>query len=217
MNFIKDLYKLNPVKKYSQNGEEGYIGFILEHIQHNNFLVDIGAGDGYHLSNSRYFIEKGYKAILIEASQNPNLSIINQKVTVENIKGILEAHLCPKSFSFLSIDIDGNDYWIIQEILTYYRPALIVAEFNAFLEKGQSLTIKYDREFTWAGDTYFGFTLEAIEKLAKENGYTAIFQNDNMNVYLLDNQFVSGQTVPKLDYVKQTYFEQTIRTDWVKV
>jgi hypothetical protein len=62
-NWVQQLQTLPTWKKYSQCGEEAYIEFILQNIEpKNKHLVELGAWDGYHFSNSRYFIEKGYTA-----------------------------------------------------------------------------------------------------------------------------------------------------------
>ena len=55
--------------------------------------------------------------------------------------------LIPKKLGVLSIDIDGNDYWILNEILsTKSNIEMIVVEYNAsFLDK--CITVPYDENF----------------------------------------------------------------------
>ena len=60
-NWIAKIRNAEKIKKYSQTGEEGVLQFILNQVGYgNNFLVDIGAWDGFHLSNTRFFIEQGF-------------------------------------------------------------------------------------------------------------------------------------------------------------
>lgn len=220
------------IQTYSQNGEELIIQSMLDIVtkkggQTNNFLVELGAGDGYHLSNSRFFIDKGWKSILIDADNRGNTNVKEHKITRENINSLLKQYKCPKDFDFLSIDLDGNDYWIIEEILKEYSPKLIVAEFNAAFGYDCSKTIKYDSEFSWEGDTYFGFTLEAGRKLGEANGYTLMLQHADMNIFLLKNEYAEHQLdedlppttkyFPKITYNKSDFFRKTERIDWVTI
>jgi FkbM family methyltransferase len=58
------------MKYYSQYGEDKLISqYIKESFTGN--ILDIGANDGYILSNSLHFIEKGWGATLIEAAPIP--------------------------------------------------------------------------------------------------------------------------------------------------
>ena len=63
MNWIEQLYEIPTWKKYSQCNEECYVEHILNNLPKvNNTIVELGAWDGFHLSNTRYFIEKyGYE------------------------------------------------------------------------------------------------------------------------------------------------------------
>jgi hypothetical protein len=201
--------------KYSQNGEEIIITNILEKRgELKKFVVELGAGDGYHLSNSRYFIEKGWDSILIDADNKGNEEVKQHKINKENINQLLKQYNCPKEFDFLSIDLDGNDYWIIDEILKEYSPRLIVAEYNASFPPEESKTIKYDPEFIWQGDTYFGFTLKAGIKLAEKNNYKAILQDSDMNIYMLRNDLAKGINIKEINYNQSDYFKKSERTDW---
>jgi len=201
--------------KYSQNGEEIIITNILEKCgEPKKFVVELGAGDGYHLSNSRYFIEKGWDSILIDADNKGNEEVKQHKINKENINQLLKQYNCPKEFDFLSIDLDGNDYWIIDEILKEYSPKLIVAEYNASFPPEESKTIKYDPEFIWQGDTYFGFTLKAGIKLAEKNNYKAILQDSDMNLYMLRNDLAKGINIKEINYNQSDYFKKSERTDW---
>jgi hypothetical protein len=204
---------INYVCLYSQNREELIIEKLINSSSSTNFLVDLGAGDGFHLSNSRYFIDKGWSAILIDADNKGNSDVKQHKINRENINQLLKQYNCPKEFEFLSIDLDGNDYWILEEILKQYKPKLIVAEFNAAFT--DSRTIKYDPEFSWNGDDYFGFTLEAGNKLAENNGYTLCMQHADMNIFLLRDDILNDYCISDREYKQSDYFKKSNRNDWV--
>ena len=177
----------NKYKKYSQTGEEGYLKYILDNIGYGNkFLVDIGAWDGFHLSNTRMFIESlDYQGLLIDGDNRGNTEVKKEWITKENICQILEKHNCPKEFSLLSYDTDGNDFDIIQEMCRTYRPDLIICEVNGTIPLGISKKIKYNPNHTWNNDDYYGFSFSAGLKLAESIGYKIVFQNDALNLYMV--------------------------------
>lgn len=169
-------------KKYSQYGEEGYLQYIFKNIGiKHHYLVDIGANNGEYLSNTKLFRDWGWRSCLIEGEQFPGINC--HYVTVENINSLLLMYGVPEKFDLLSIDIDGNDYWILREILKAYAPRVIVSEYNS--EFTDSRAIKYNPDFRFRFTDHYGYTFEAGLKLAEEFGYTVVFQNSNLNMYYI--------------------------------
>lgn len=131
--------------EYSQFGEDGIVEKLLESIPNkDNWCVEFGAWDGIHLSNTFNLIKnKAYRPVLIEADKKKfrelekNLTgydavLVNEFVTFDGdntLDNILGRTAIPQDFDFLSIDIDGNDYWILDSLVTY-RPKLICIEYN---------------------------------------------------------------------------------------
>lgn len=190
MSWVNEIKNAPFVKKYSQCGEEGYLEYILSNIpsyQRNHFLIDLGAGDGFSLSNSRYFIEKGFQSILIDGNNHDNEQVQERFITDENIIELLQYFLCPMNPDLLTIDLDGNDLYIMEKVASVYKPKVIIAEFNPIWGFGVSKAIKYDPDHQWNDDDYYGFSFAAGLKFAHKNGYTCIFQNDSLNMYFVDN------------------------------
>jgi len=206
-------------KKYSQNNEEGYIRHILATIGDGKFLVDLGAKDGFNQSNTRYFVEKGYQGLLIDSDDMAGESkeVRRHKIFSGNIIPLLRTYKCPKSFDLLSIDLDGTDYWVLKMILKNYSPKLIVAEFNPTLEQGKALTVPDAQDFKWEGDNYFGFSFEAGKRLGAEFGYTIVHQENNMNMFLVSNEFLNGVDVPEVIYEQSEMFKKSDNTNWTEV
>lgn len=211
MNWIERLYEVQRLGRkdfYSQNGEGIYLEYIVDSLYESSVcfslgaIIDIGGGDGFYLSNTRQVSKFTGKKVHVFDRQN------GYSVGVDNV---LQLFTDP---GLISIDIDGNDYWVLNRILTKFKPAIIVAEFNAHYQ--DSRTIKYDDQFQWQGDSYYGFTFEAGKKLAEKHSYTVIFQNDNMNMYFLRNDLVNVP-VPPVTYEPQSYFKMSERTDWVMI
>lgn len=227
MNWINELYTLPKWKKYSQCHEECYLDHILKSVQsENKMILELGAWDGYHLSNTRYFIEQGYKALLIDGDNHGNQEVVQHFIRRENILDILQSHNLPERFDLLCIDLDGNDIYVLEEILSIYKPSVIIAEFNPIWANGESTAIRYNPEHTWNNDDYYGFSFSAGMKLAERFGYTCIFQNDNLNMYFVQNEVLTKSLgievgeiinhVPKVTYELMYGHKKSDKTDWIK-
>jgi len=125
----------------------------------------------------------------------------------------------------ICIDLDGNDLYIIEEVLTKYRPSVIIAEFNPIFPHGESVVINYNPNHTWNNDNYYGFSFQAGLDMAKKYGYTCIFQNDNLNMYFVENHVLAksmGISPAELhylstpEYVPTHYYPQSEIIDWIK-
>ncbi len=187
---------------YSQKGEDGLISEILRRIalsyDLNLWCCELGAWDGKYLSNCAKLIEEHqYRAVLIEADKKrfkeleinfPLESIIklNSYVTTQgetSLDRILTQTHIPINFDFLSIDVDGMDYHILNS-LQIFRPKLICVEFNG--------TIPNSVNFVQSDNPKIkqGSSAKAIWQLATSKQYTPIAATD-WNLFLLDNYYLS--------------------------
>jgi len=208
-------------KKYSQCGEDIILKRIFNAIgTTNKFLVDFGAGDGFALSNSRLFIEEGWQGLLMDGDNQGNTDVKEEFITAENICELFAKYNVPKEFDFLSIDIDGNDYWVLNAILkggySGYSPRVIIAEFNGTIANGISKTIKYNPTHKWGNNDYYGFSFDAGKKLATQHGYTLVCQSELTNMV-----FVRSDIVPDtgygVNYKPMQYHAHTDQGEWVNV
>lgn len=169
---------------YSQTGEDGIIQEILKNIPNNDkWCVELGAWDGQFNSNTRNLIENYcYSAILIEGDksrysdlqktyqQNKNVITVNQFVSYadqNSLDQLLKATPIPSDFDFLSIDIDGNDYFVWKG-LSKYNPKVICIEFNP--------TIPTEISFVQPADPSInqGASLRSLVNLGKVKGYELV-------------------------------------------
>jgi hypothetical protein len=227
-NWISQLYTLSVWKKYSQTGEEAYLTHILENITiENKHVVDLGAWDGFHFSNTRHFIENGYTSCMVDGDNRGNNEVYQEMITKENVNSILKTLKTPLKFDLLSIDLDGNDYHILEEILKIYRPSVIISEFNPIFAENEAYTIKYNPNHFWQNNDYYGFSFAAGIKLAEKNDYSCIFQNSNLNMYFVCNEVLSKSIgvekeevkkyIPPVKFSVEQYHPKSHRTDWVLV
>ncbi len=191
------LYVQYARNEYSQFGEDGIIEHILETIPDTDkWCVEFGAWDGIHLSNTYNLISnKGYRSVLIEADKKKfrelevNLStyesiLVNEFVTFDGqnkLDNILARTPIPSRFDFLSIDIDGNDYWILNS-LEKFHPKVICIEFNP--------TIPNDVEYVQSQDFSVkrGASALSIFKLAQEKDYELV-ATTRCNLIFVDKKY----------------------------
>jgi hypothetical protein len=148
-------------------------------------------------------------------------------ITKENIGDILAKTNTPAEFDLLSIDLDGNDYWILQEVLELHSPSVIVAEYNPIFKENESYTITYNPEHFWNNNDYYGFSFLAGKKLGEKYGYTCIFQNVSLNMYFVKNSVLAeslGVTekdlpnhIPDIKYKVEQYHPKSNRTEWTLI
>lgn len=171
------------MRSYSQFAEDTIFIPILEAIGiEKGIVTDVGSGDGWNMSNARALIEKGWGAHLYDGDAKGNPDVNEMWITIETAENI---HPC----DFLSLDIDGNDFWIMQALLNRddFRPSLIVCEINPAFPRDVAKTITYDPDHRWNEDTFYGCTLAAYEKLMGEHGYTLIYLHKSLNAFFMRN------------------------------
>lgn len=185
------MKNLNQFRKniYSQNGEDGVIDFLCSKLNlSKGWCVEFGAWDGIHLSNTRALItEKEWSAVLIEGDQSRFQSLTkeyreNERVyplcafvgssdnDPNTLNQLLESTPIPEYFNLLSIDVDGNDYFI-WKALTKYFPAIVVIEANSSFETNV--------RFIGEQNSGIGTSAAALVELAKIKGYQLVAHTGN--------------------------------------
>lgn len=174
MRLVEDL-RLHQKRHYSQFGEDGVIARIFEIVGiRNKFYVELGAGAGLEC-NTRFLREKGWFGVALDRNNmNPSLSLFREFVTAENVNRLLEKHRVPSEFDLLSVDLDGNDYWIWRQVASRFRPRVVVVEFNGAIPSDVAVTMPYLPLFRWAGEPNIGQSLLAAKKFASARGYSLI-------------------------------------------
>jgi hypothetical protein len=177
---------------FSQNGEDGILSYICDQLSIGKpSIIEIGVGD-FSECNSRYLAERRHANVLavdkldglleninkLSVSYETNIQGINTFVTCENINWIIEnGRDFFGKIDILSIDIDGNDYWVLHEAdLTGIR--VVVVEFNPLLGKERPVSVpkndNFDRTSAHYSWTYYGANLFAFEFLLKQKGFVLI-------------------------------------------
>jgi len=186
-------------KVYSQNGEDGVLEAIFAAIGvTNRFFVEFGCEDATEC-NTAFLLEQGWQGLLMDGagiSRNPRATVRKEFITAENINFLFHKYGVPEAFDLLSIDIDGNDYWVWQAIT--YRPRVVVIEYNAHVPPGDSKVIAYDPAFRGNGSDYFGASLRAMKELGEQKGYTLIHcKRTGANAFFIATDALPASFAPR--------------------
>jgi len=181
------IFELNKYGKkvYSQSTEDGAIERIFQCIgTTNKYFVDIGAYDGLKDSNTANLrINNNWNGLLLDS--DPQSDIVKKEfITSENINNILKKYNVQYSFDFLSIDINGNDFWI-WKALNKFSPRVVVIEFNPNFSPDESKTIPYNPNFKWDKTEYYGASLKALRILGESKQYSLVYTTDVTNAFFV--------------------------------
>ena len=206
----QDPKKLNryETKIYSQAGEDGILAEIFRRIGvTKKVFVEFGSGDG-HENNTVFLLRNGWTGLWIEAdrdavntvqkdlaadTESHRLVVLNAFVTAKNIESLLAQANVPREFDLLSIDIDGNDYWVWQKIKQYH-PRTVVVEYNAMFPPGVEWVVEYDPKRWWDGTSHYGASLTPLEILGRKKGYLLVGCNlGGVNAFFVRQDLVGDR------------------------
>ncbi len=187
MGVIQNLNRFE-YRCYSQNGEDGILQGIFAKIDmQSRFFVEFGVGDSSEC-NTRLLWKMGWKGLWMDAGTHSQL-VHNEFITAENINQLFEKYNVPERFDLLSIDIDGNDYWVWKNLEGKYSPRVVVVEYNAKYDPSESRVIPYDPNYVADGTDFFGASLLAFVRLAQIKGYSLVACDSmGVNAFFVKNE-----------------------------
>jgi hypothetical protein len=180
---------------FSQWGEDGIIQFLLRHIDiQNKAFIEFGVED-YSEANTRFLlINNNWNGLVIDSDGQAidrlqrsavcwgyRLKAVQSFITAENINEILTSNGFAGDIGLLSIDIDGNDYWVWRAI-TSVNPVIVIVEYNYRFGSDEAVTIPYDKSFQRGRNhpfIYFGASIKALCELGASKGYAFVGCNSN--------------------------------------
>lgn len=194
----------------TENGEDGVLYQIFKEIGVTNKLcIELGAGDGIKYSTT-YDLQNrlGFKRILFDGfvpvvngktsadaseddinqaleNSNKKTKFVKAFITKENINALFKEQKVPKRFDFLSLDIDGNDWWVWKEL--EHRPRVIMVEFNQYIPGNIDAVIAYKDDFViTVKDAYNNASIKSFYLLGLAKGYTLI-HSFSCNLFFVRN------------------------------
>ncbi len=188
----------NEFSVFSQWGEDGIIQFLLRHVPiSGKVFVEFGV-ESYIEANTRFLLlNNNWKGLIMDGSEanmasvrrDPiywqyNLKAVEAFITAENINELLASNGAIGEIGLLSIDIDGNDYWV-WECIQCVRPAIVIVEYNSLFGPRRKVTIPYNPNFVRSqahfSHSYYGASLAALVSLGARKGYSFVGSNSAGN------------------------------------
>ena len=187
----------------SQNNEDGIINHLTKNIIKPDYVF-FEIGFDFDEFNSLNLIKKNWSGTLIDGDQikcdklkacvskyfkTRKINIYNNFITYENINQIIAKNISNNNFDFFSLDTDGMDYWILENL--NYKPKIICAEFNPWLGKSKKLILPKSLNFNYQSDMYYGASLKAYQFLLKKKNYKLVaIESSGNNAFFIDqNEF----------------------------
>jgi hypothetical protein len=183
---------------FSQWGEDGILQHLLRHVAiSRKIFVEFGV-ENYTESNTRFLLLNNNWAGLVIDGSSSNIDFIKNDdiywrhnlkaehafITKENINNLIYRNGIGGEIGLLSIDIDGNDYWV-WEAIDVVLPSVVVVEYNSRFGPDKAVTVPYDAGFVQSvahpSGLYFGASLAALCLLGKRKGYSFVGCNKGGN------------------------------------
>jgi hypothetical protein len=192
---------------FSQNGEDGIIDVLTRHIRNPNYyFIEIGSSDGLENNTAWLAIARRFSGIWVEGNLaismqcaylftalNYGLEFITMFVTKDNIVKLSERAL-NKNPDVFSMDIDGNDYYVTEAILSSgMKPKIFIVEYNSAFGPDMSVTIPYQEDFrlkkNHGENLFYGCSISAWKKLFTKFEYTFVTVDKNgVNAIFIDSE-----------------------------
>lgn len=176
---------------YSQFGEDGIIQYLLGQVKNlPESFIEFGV-ETYAEASTRYLLENNnWRGLVLDCDNKAmealrsksifwrhDLTAVGAFIDCDNVNRLFKDHGFTGKIGLLSIDIDGNDYWVWNSI-NVVDPSIVVVEYNSVFGPSIPVTIPYDPGFSRAkahySMLYWGCSLGALCVLAEKKGYSLV-------------------------------------------
>lgn len=209
-----DQINESEFKVYSQWGEDGIIQFLLRYVPiYNKVFIEFGV-ENYTEANTRFLLVNNYWSGLVLDGDESNISFIKNDmrvsyahdliaeavfITKDNINDIITRNGISGDIGILSVDIDGNDYWV-WEAINCISPRIVICEYNSIFGPDAKVTVPYKSDFfrgtAHFSNIYYGASISALTYLANKKGYSLVAGNQaGNNVFFVRNDVMGTLSV----------------------
>lgn len=228
-NMPKKINSLEEVEfqVFSQFGEDGIIQWLIKNVKvFNHTFVEFGVED-YVESNTRFLLmNNNWSGLVIDGSKrnincikNSNyywkydLQAIDAFITKDNINNLISSNGITGNIGLLSVDIDGNDYWVLREI-SCIRPSILICEYNNIFGGNESVSIPYQEDFyrtnAHYSNLYWGASLKAFQDYAESIGYVFLGSNSaGHNAFFALKECIDEELIPKDISFKESKYRES--------
>lgn len=205
----------------SQFDQAGILNQVFTQIgTTNKYFVEFGARRPQVLNSSYFRMKKDWQGLLMDGDPGGNApncdglqpgaeKLLNEPLgapvilrkeflTKENINQIFEKYKVPKSFDLLTIDIDKNDYHLMDALNTKsFSPRVVAIEFSSYFNSNENCIPVYKPDNIWDGDSVTNSSLAALNNLMNSKGYSYITHASGEHAIFVRNTELSPIDVNK--------------------
>jgi hypothetical protein len=198
-------------KVFSQWGEDGIIQRLSKIVAiKNKTFIEFGV-ESFFEANCRFLLMKdNWSGFVIDGSSENierlkkayfywqyHIDAIDAFITRENIDALLSKSGFDGDLGILSVDLDGNDYYVL-EAISVFKPRILICEYNAVFGATRKISIPYDPAFNRTkkhnSNLYWGASLAAITHLANKKNYSLVGTNSTgSNAFYVRNDLLTEQ------------------------
>ena len=194
----------------SQWGEDGILQALVRKVPlGDRRFVEFGVED-YREANTRFLLQHdNWSGLVLDGSAANVARIVADDlswrhdltarcafVTRENIDALLLEHGFAGDLDLLSIDVDGNDYWIWEGV-TAASARIVAVEYNSIFGPTLTCSVPYRADFARTtahpSNLYYGASAAALEHLGKQRGYRLVCGNRAGNNLFFVREELAGE------------------------
>jgi len=225
MYCLSKSYYFKRLDSQNNNKEGEFLDLCTSSLKRKKFFE---IGFGYNEFNCSNLVKKKYSGYLVDGDKKNclpisilnkihklNLKIHNIFLTKDNIREVI-----PKNLGgIFSIDIDGNDFWILKEVLNCNTNfEIIIVEYNSSF-KDRCVSIPYQKNFerhkAHKSGWYHGASLNAFIKLLNSHNYHLIKTIAGVNAFFVHKDNFEKLSFKNLKF-EDAYEECVLRNQWSK-
>lgn len=175
---------------YSQGGQDGVLEAIFKQIgEGQKRYFEAGARDGIDCSNTANLrLNKGWTGLLYDIEPLA-FFVLQANITPQSINNLMDDYT-----DMMSLDIDGNEFWVWEAVNT--KPRVVLIEYNSKFKNNESYSIEYNPDHKWEGDDYYSASLLALKKLGEQKGYTLVCVVDRFDAVFVRNNLIDPDYIP---------------------
>lgn len=226
-------------RQYSQFEEDGILLYLFSLIPpRNRRCLELCAGDGIECNTANLIVNHGWWGWLFDGDEErvqrgrafyqvhkdtflhpPTFT--RGWITAESVNQLVADAGLRGPIDLLSLDLDGNDYWI-WKALDVVEPLVVVCEVNNAVPPDLAVTIPYDPNFvldSFAND-FRSVSLSAMVALGREKGYRLVGTHRfGFNAFFIKHGYAEGILPERTaaECATDEYTQLALRTRWPKV
>jgi len=203
-------------KVFSQFEEDGKLLYIFSLIgMGSKTFVDLGSHDGVNSNCANLVVHFGWRGLFVDGDQtvvnrgkkfykkHPDAwsfkpHFVQSFITTENVNTIVKPHFSGE-VDLLSIDIDGNDYWV-WKALEVIQPRVVVIESQVAFGT-EDIVMPYRPDFVAdvTSAQLYGVSTAALTRLAREKGYRLVGSNQYGNNLFFVRDGIGEKELPEIN------------------